>query len=428
MLNAVDDHSQESRRRFNEFKARVTWILLAAWTVTAVAGWLVVTFTDGGLYNLQWVIGPPAVITIMGYCVWARWKDIVEQQEAFADLGFRLAEPEENRDIAAEIEAMFNARANVTVLGTRVILPDVQCWMAEVREILDRDTEHPDSRTSTVCLFENTGEQPDFAHPFQLEPHNSVATMLFRSLSGWFNRPETSGFHLWYDAVSDEESGLPEFLTPDMREWLGRHSRWSKMRPWTVFDFGKRTLIFRAGTAYEIEKYGPFVSEMQVFAGLRAEAGMTINGPHVKDSERPLSDADWFPQEGHVPAENLCLLQARSHRLDPTSSLRAEWTSPAFSGRVKPSRQTSSPWRTRTAWAKSATNGYAGRWGPRWKCLEPGTRPGTVPIALSALTAGGAVTAAATITRKGRTICSVTKEATGTWTKRTWGRTTGSRL
>ena len=300
MLNAVDDHSQESRRRFKEVKARVTWILLAAWTVTAVAGWLVVTFTDGGLYNLPWVIGPPAVITIMGCAVWLHWKDIVEKRETFAGLGFRLAEPEENRDIAAGIEAMFDAHANVTVLGTRAILPDVQCWMAEVTEILDRDAEDTVSRTSTVCLFENTGEQSYSPHPFQLEPHNSVARMLFRSLSTWFNQSETAGFHVWYDAVPDEESGLSEFLTPDMREWLGRHSRWSKMRPWTVVDFGKRTLIYRAGTAYEIEKYRPFVSEMQVFAGLRAEAGMTINGPHVKDSERPPSDADWFPQEGHV--------------------------------------------------------------------------------------------------------------------------------
>ena len=300
MLNAVNDHSQESRRRFNEVKARVTWILLAAWTVTAVVGWLVVTFTDGGLYNLPWVIGPPAVITIMGYCVWARWKDIVEKRETFADLGFHLAEPEENRDIAAGIEAMFDARVIVTVLGTRTILSDVQCWMAEVTESLDRDTEHPDSRTSTVCLFENTGDQPYSPYPFQLEPHNSVARMLFRSLSGWFNRPETSGIHLWYDELPHEESSLSEFLTPDIREWLGRHSRWSKMRPWTVFDFGKRTLIFRAGTAYEMEKYRPFVSEMQVFAGLRAEAGMTINGPHVKDSERPPSDAVWFTQEEHV--------------------------------------------------------------------------------------------------------------------------------
>ena len=300
MLNAIDDHSQESRRRFNEVKARVTWILLAAWTVTAVAGWLVMIFTDGGLYNLQWVIGPPAVITIMGYCVWARWKDIVEKRETFADLGFHLAEPEENRDIAAGIEAMFDARVIVTVLGTRTILSDVQCWMAEVTESLDRNSDHTVYRLSSVCLFENTGEQPYSPHPFQLEPHNSVARMLFRSLSGWFNRPETSGFHLWYDELPHEESSLSEFLTPDMREWLGRHSRWSKMRPWTVFDFGKRTLIFRAGTAYEMEKYRPFVSEMQVFAGLRAEAGMTINGPHVKDSERPPSDAAWFTQEGHV--------------------------------------------------------------------------------------------------------------------------------
>ena len=300
MLNAIDDHSQESRRRFNEVKARVTRILLAVWTVTAVAGWLVMIFTDGGLYNLQWVIGPPAVITIMGYCVWARWKDIVEKRETFADLGFHLAEPEENRDIAAGIEAMFDARVIVTVLGTRTILSDVQCWMAEVTESLDRNSDHTVYRLSSVCLFENTGEQPYSPHPFQLEPHNSVARMLFRSLSGWFNRPETSGFHLWYDELPHEESSLSEFLTPDMREWLGRHSRWSKMRPWTVFDFGKRTLIFRAGTTYEIEKYRPFVSEMQVFAGLRAEAGMTINGPHVKDSERPPSDADWFPQEGHV--------------------------------------------------------------------------------------------------------------------------------
>ena len=301
MLKAIDDHSQESRRRFNEAKARVTWILLAAWTVTPVAGWLVVTLTDGGLYNLLWVIGPPAVITIMG----AGWimgaGDSVEKRETLTGLGFRLAEPEENRDIAARIEAMFDAHAVVTVLGARAILPDVQCWIAEVTEILDRDRDADiQDRTSTVCLFENTGERLCTSHPFQLVPHNNVAKMLFRSLSTWFNRSETSGFHLWYDAVSDEESGLPEFLTPDMREWLGRHSRWSKMRPWTVFDFGKRTLIFRAGTAYEIEKYGPFVSEMQVFAGLRAEAGMTINGPHMKDSERPPSDADWFPQEGHV--------------------------------------------------------------------------------------------------------------------------------
>ena len=300
MLNAVDDHSQELRRRFNEVKARVTWILLAAWTVTAVAGWLVVTFTDDGLYNLPWVIGPPAVITLMGYAVWLDWKDTVETRETFAGLGFHLAEPEENRDIAAGIEAMFDARANVTVLGTRVILPDVQCWMAEVTEILDRDAEGTVSRTSNVCLFENTGEQPYSPHPFQLEPHNSVARMLFRSLSTWFSRSETAGFHVWYNAVSDEESGLPEFLTPDLREWLGRHSRWSKMRPWTVVDFGKRTLIYRAGTAYEIEKYRQLVSEMQVFAGLRAQAGMTINGPHVKDSERPSSDADSFSQEGQV--------------------------------------------------------------------------------------------------------------------------------
>jgi hypothetical protein len=300
MLNAVDDHSQELRRRFKEVKARVTWILLAAWTVTAVAGWLVVTFTDDGLYNLPWVIGPPAVITLMGYAVWLDWKDTVEKRETFAGLGFRVAEPEENRDIAAGIEAMFDARANVTVLGTRVILPDVQCWMAEVTEILDRDAEGTVSRTSNVCLFENTGEQPYSPHPFQLEPHNSVARMLFRSLSTWFSRSETAGFHVWYNAVSDEESGLPEFLTPDLREWLGRHSRWSKMRPWTVVDFGKRTLIYRAGTVYEIEKYRQLVSEMQVFAGLRAQAGMTINGPHVKDSERPFSDADSFSQEGQV--------------------------------------------------------------------------------------------------------------------------------
>ena len=304
MLNAADDHPQEPGRRFKEVKVRVTWLLLAGWTVTAVAGWLVVTFTDGGLFNLPWVIGPPAVITLLGFAVWLHWADIVEKWETFAGLGFGVGEPEENQDIAAGIEAMFDARANVTVLGTKAILPDVQCWMAEVTEILSRDSEDTVSRTSTVCLFENTGEQPYYPHPFRLEPHNSVARMLSRSLSTWFNRSETSGFHLWYDAAPDEESDLPEFLTADMREWLGRHSRWSKMRPWTLVYSEKRTLIYRAGTAYEKAKFLQFFSEMQVFAGLRAEAGVTI-GKHLKDFERPPSEADRFPQEGHVSRTEL---------------------------------------------------------------------------------------------------------------------------
>ena len=305
MLNAADDHSQEPGRRFKEVKARATWILLAGWTATAVAGWLVVTFTDGGLYNLPWVIGPPAVITFVGSAVWLYWKDIVEKRETFVGLGFRLAEPEENRDIASGIESMFDARANVTVLGTRAILPDVQCWMAEVTEVLDRGGDHTVYRLSTVCLCEDTGKCLPDPRPFRLEPHNSVARMLFRGLSGWFNRSETSGFHLWYDEVPDEESGLSEFLTPDMRQWLGRHSRWSKMRPWTVVRSGKRTLIYRAGTAYEKVKYPQLFSAMQVFTGLRAEVGVTLSGKPAKDSEWPPSEADRLPQEGHVARTEL---------------------------------------------------------------------------------------------------------------------------
>ena len=300
MLNAADDRSQETGRLFREIKARVTWILLAGWTVTALIGWLVVTVTDGGLNNLQWVIGPPAVITVMGYAVWRHWTELTEKQETLAGLGFHLAETEAHDDIGAGIESLFDAHADAAVLGTRAILPDVQCWIAEVTESLDRDTEETVSRTSTVCLFENSGEQLCSPHAFQLSPHNSVARMLCRSVSAWFNRSATSGFHVWYDAAPDEDSGRPEFLTPELCEWLGKHSRWSKMRPWSLVDVGKRTLIYRTGTVYEKEKYQQFVFDMQVFAGLRFQAGMTISGAPVTDSAGPSSDADWCLQEGLV--------------------------------------------------------------------------------------------------------------------------------
>lgn len=209
---------------------------------------------------------------------------------------------------------MFDAMTNVKVLETKVIVPDVKCTVAEVHETMGYgrgDDSGPAGRESTVCLFENTGEQLYEQRPFRLEPHNRVDRMLFRSLIHWFNHSAASGFHLWYDAVSNEESDLFRFLTSDMREWLGRHSRWSTMRAWTVVNSKKGTLIYRAGTVYVGVKYLQFLSEMQVFAELRAEAEVTISGSPVKDS-------------GGAPSETERLLNQLVDQ-DPVRKLARYW-------------------------------------------------------------------------------------------------------
>ena len=311
-------------------------MLLAAWIAVAAVVWLVVNFTDAGLLNLSWVILPSAVISLAILLVlivfdgWVKAKSDAEaKQETLADLGFGLAKPRENQQIAAAVESMFDAATNVKVLGTKAIVPDVKCSVAEVQEIIERGGDLTAYRNSTVCLFENTGEQLYEQRPFRLEPHDRVDRMLFRSLIHWFNHSAASGFHLWYDAVSNEESDgksseesdLFGFLTSDMREWLGRHSRWSRMRAWTVVNSKKGTLIYRAGTVYVGVKYPQFLSEMQVFAELRAEAEVTISGAPVKDSGRAPSGTERLLNQlvDQDPVRKLATYWRKKTRIEPVS-------------------------------------------------------------------------------------------------------------
>jgi hypothetical protein len=283
LLNRVEN--------IRKYQQRLFWMVLAAWIALAGVGWLVVVFTDVGLLKLSWAILPIALISL--FVVLFFWVAAVSEarREALQDLGFEVPDAGTDQQIVAAVESMFDASTSVEVLGTKVIVPDGKCWVAEVNESLIQSSPEDNGlcRRSTVCLFEHTGEPCDEQHSFRLQPHNRVDRMLLRGLSHWFSHSTGSRFHLWYDAVSSEESGLNGILTSDMREWLGRHSLWSKMRAWTVVNSQNGTLIYRAGTVYEKEKYPQFVSEMQVFAELRAEA--TISGSPMKASDCAPSEA-----------------------------------------------------------------------------------------------------------------------------------------
>jgi hypothetical protein len=262
--------------------------VLSVWIALAGVGWLVVAFTDVGLWKLSWGILPIASISMV--IVLLIWVSSVGEakREALQDLGFELTDSRKNQQIAAVVESMFDCATSVEVLGTKVIVPDGKCYVAEVRESLVPGS-HGLVRRSTVCLFEHAEEPWDEQQSFRLQPHNRVYLMLLRRLSHLFSHSTGSRFHLWYDAVPSEGSGLFGFLTSDMREWLGLHSHWSKMRAWTVVNSQNGTLIYRAGTVYEKVKYPKLLSEMQAFADLRAEATMT--GSSLKPSDSVPSEA-----------------------------------------------------------------------------------------------------------------------------------------
>jgi hypothetical protein len=271
MSRQSDKPTRDSDSQVVRVTARAIWGLTLLWAVTGVAVWLLFTLADDGWRYLHWVLGPSGVITLIVF-VRGQWRaDTFAKKQICTSIGFGLIDDAEEKDqIEVRIAGMFDRLTSVTVQGSTTVLPNVRCWLAETSEVLSRDSDNVEYRYSTVCFFETSATQFCSSGSFRLAPSNAVVYLLRRSISFIFNRPR-SEFLLWYD----EESAASRILTPEIRDWLGRHSCWSKVQPWTLVCKGGDTLIYRAGTvlnARDQAKYTQLNSEMHVFAGLLAES------------------------------------------------------------------------------------------------------------------------------------------------------------
>ncbi|MEO2029182.1 MAG: hypothetical protein ABGZ23_25180 [Fuerstiella sp.] len=232
---------------------------LACFSLVA-GGWLVVTLTEGGWYNIHWVLGPGGLLLLIYASLRLNDVDISSKREALIALGFELAGDDEQQHISVVIESMFEGRSAVVVLASTAIQQTLRCHVAEVAETVYRSTgdDHSQYVRSTVCLFDqNNVAMP----PFRLAPHNNIAkTLLARLLSG---RQKATGFNEWYAPRHVDDTQYAEIVTPEFRDWLGKHSILSRMRPWTLVSQNGRLMAYRVGTEYTALQYQQLFTSIQ---------------------------------------------------------------------------------------------------------------------------------------------------------------------
>jgi hypothetical protein len=213
---------------------------------------------------------------------------------------------------------MFRTTTSVVVVASVTIQQDVRCCVAEVSEIVRLGIggdDHTEYKKSTICLLENNKRDTP---PFRIQPHNNVAKTLLRRLVPW---RRTSGFDDWYDGVQVDAIHAPNFLTPEMRHWLGQHSCWSRLHPWSLVGHNRRIMAYRRGTCCEAAQYPTLFSDIQILAGLwnSTRSVTTLDGG--ESAQPPTPCAVRFPQDFSHSKEDLQHLVSQT----PTRHLRPYW-------------------------------------------------------------------------------------------------------
>ena len=314
--------SQNRQSKEKPSAARLTFYLCV--TVFAVclsvvaAGWLIVTRTEGGWYNLPWLLLPVGVIGLLSAGLWMVHSDNELKKKRLADLGFEQPDYAEQLHVSKAIQSMFQATTSVTVVASVTIQQDVRCCVAEVTEIVSRSTgsdDHTSYKYSTVCFLENNKRDTP---PFRIQPHNNVAKTLLRRLVPWRRK---SGFDDWYDGVQVDAIHAPNFLTPEMRHWLGGHSCWSRLQPWSLVGHNRQIMAYRHGTCYEAAQYPTLFSDIQTLAGLWNSTSSVTALDGGESAQPPTPGAVRFPQDFSHSREDLQHLVSQT----PTRHLRPYW-------------------------------------------------------------------------------------------------------
>ena len=235
------------------------------------------------------------------------------KREALIALGFKPAGDDEHLQASAVIQSMFEARSDVVMLASTAIQQTLRCHVAEVTETRGRGDDHSNYVSSTVCLF----DQNNFATPpFRLAPHNNIAkTLLARLFSG---RQKATDFNEWY-APSPQHA---EILTPELRDWLGKHSVLSRMRAWTLVSRNGRLMAYRAGTTYTALQYPALFTSIQELGELLkssesvARVSCVESGP--ARSQDDVSLLEWtFPTKQQLQRLQRLIGQTPPRRLEP---------------------------------------------------------------------------------------------------------------
>lgn len=271
-LTGLTDSAGERQSKENDQQASrgsTVGVFFAVCLLCVAAGWLIATWTEGGWSNPWSVLLPAGLFLVISSFVLIGPTHIKTKREALALFGFEQPSDDEEKHIAQAIRSMFQPGGTSecqgisvdSVLGSATIQQNVRCYVAEVVEVCDDNANSTNAVPFTVCLLEHANFD---THWFRLKPHDSIIKTLIRRLT--FSQG-SSGFDDWYDAVEIVDDRDAECLTPDLRNWLGRHSCWSKSSPWTLVGHDRRIMAYREQTRYEAAQYPVLLSEMQTLAG-----------------------------------------------------------------------------------------------------------------------------------------------------------------